>query len=182
MSKIHDILWLEETDSTNTYAKRHIEELDNLSVVTAMSQTQGRGQGDHTWSSESGKNILLSIVLKSPGLPARRQNEVSILAASSVMKLLKNHGIKSWMKPPNDIYVRDRKICGILIEHAIRGQRISWSIIGIGLNVNQKVFDEYIPNPTSMILEKNAPDNVGAYDIRKLTEQFVSIFEEGLYF
>ena len=74
------------------------------------------------------------------------------------------------MKPPNDIWVEDRKICGILIEHSVRGEKINWSIIGIGLNVNQKEFPSDLPNPTSMALEGEETD------IKRLLEEFIEIF------
>ena len=60
MTKRNDIIWLDEVNSTNEYARMHINTLDNLSVVTAMSQTEGKGQGEHKWHSESGKNLLFS--------------------------------------------------------------------------------------------------------------------------
>jgi BirA family biotin operon repressor/biotin-[acetyl-CoA-carboxylase] ligase len=78
--------------------------------------------------------------------------------AQSVVKLLERHGIEAWIKPPNDIWVADKKICGILIEHSLRAGRISWTIIGIGLNVNQTVFPEDLPNPTSMAILKEGGD------------------------
>lgn len=158
MTKKYDIMWLEEVDSTNKYVKRHIDTLDNLSVVTVLSQTSGRGQGDHKWHSEPGSNLLFSILLKDPEIPANRQSEISDLVSNSVVKLLEKHGIEAWIKPPNDIWVRDKKICGILIEHSLRSGRISWSIIGVGLNVNQTVFPDDLPNPTSMLLEGHGGD------------------------
>ena len=174
MAKEHDIMWLEEVDSTNKYARRHIESLDNLSVVSALSQTEGKGQGDHTWHSKSGENLLFTIILKNPPFAASDQKIISDLAARSIVSLLHSHGIEAWIKPPNDIWVDRKKICGILIEHSLIGQRISWSIIGIGLNVNQTDFPADLPNPTSMAIE-----NSGA-DIRALLSEFMDIFSLSL--
>ena len=140
MYKKHDIIWLEEIESTNRYAREHICELDNLSVVAAEFQSSGKGQGDHKWHSKPGENMLISIILK-------------------------NTLIK-----PNDIWVDTKKICGILIEHSLRGNHISWSIIGIGLNVNQTLFPDDLPNPTSMKLEKEGAD------IEHLVPEFMDIF------
>ena len=70
MTNKHDIIWLDEVDSTNKYVREHISELDNLSVVAALSQTDGKGQGDHKWHSEAGQNLLFSIVLKNPDMHA----------------------------------------------------------------------------------------------------------------
>ena len=153
MAKKTDIIWLEEVDSTNKYIKRNIDTLDNLSVVSVLSQTEGKGQGDHKWHSEPGKNLLFSILLKNPDVPAADQSIISDTVAESVVRLLERHGIQAWIKPPNDIWVDKKKICGILIEHSLRADRISWTIIGIGLNVNQISFPDDLPNPTSMALE-----------------------------
>ena len=172
MAKKTDIIWLEEVDSTNKYIKRKIDTLDNLSVVSVLSQTEGKGQGDHKWHSEPGKNLLFSILLKNPDIPAADQSIISDTVAESVVRLLERHGIQAWIKPPNDIWVDKKKICGILIEHSLRADRISWTIIGIGLNVNQISFPDDLPNPTSMALE-----NEGGNTLDILNE-FLEIFTE----
>ena len=153
MTNRYDIIWLEEVDSTNKYVKMNIDTLDNLSVVSTLSQTEGRGQGDHTWHSAKGMNLLFSILLKEPPVAPSAQSLISDTVAESVVRLLDRHGIQAWIKPPNDIWVGKKKICGILIEHSLFAGRISWSILGIGLNVNQTVFPDDLPNPTSMALE-----------------------------
>lgn len=158
MSKKYDIIWLNEVDSTNKYVKTHVDELDNLSVVTTLTQTAGRGQGDHKWHSKPVENLLFTILLKNPDVLPANQAFISDTVAQSVVKLLEKHGIEAWIKPPNDIWVADKKICGILIEHSLRAGRISWTIIGIGLNVNQTVFPEDLPNPTSMAILKEGGD------------------------
>jgi len=170
MTKKHDIIWLEMVDSTNRYAREHIDMLDNLSVVAAVIQTEGRGQGDHRWHSEPGQNLLFSIVLKNPSVPASEQVKISDITARSVISLLEAHGIEAWIKPPNDIWVDKKKICGILIEHSLIGSRISHTIIGVGLNVNQTVFPEDLPNPTSMAIE-----NKGG-NIIDLLSEYMEIF------
>jgi biotin-[acetyl-CoA-carboxylase] ligase BirA-like protein len=172
MYKKHDIIWLKETESTNRYAKKHICQLDNLSVVAAMYQTAGKGQGDHIWHSEPGANMLISIILKDLSIKPSEQVRISDITARSVVELLESHGIKAWIKPPNDIWVDKKKICGILIEHSLCGNHISWSIIGVGLNVNQTLFPDDLPNPTSMQLE-----NEGA-DINNLISEFMDIFSK----
>ena len=153
MTKRCEIIWLDKVSSTNEYVKMNLENLDNLTVVSAMEQTDGKGQGDHKWISEPGKNLILSILLKEPKVAAGSQKIISDLAAESVRELLSRHGIDAWIKPPNDIWVYKKKICGILIEHALLSGRISWSILGVGLNVNQTVFPSDLPNPTSMAME-----------------------------
>ena len=170
MSKKHDIIWLKETESTNRYAKKHICQLDNMSVVAALYQSAGKGQGDHIWHSEPGANMLISIILKDPQIKPSEQVRISDITAASVVELLESHGINAWIKPPNDIWVDTKKICGILIEHSLRGNHISWSIIGIGLNVNQTSFLDDLPNPTSMKLEKDG------VDIEDLVSELMDIF------
>ena len=159
MTKKHDIMWFKSVDSTNEEVRRRISEIDNLSVLSAYEQTSGRGQRGNTWTSNAGENLLFSVVLKfSPeysglgGLDARDQFVLNEIAALSVVDFLRSHGIHAQIKWPNDIYVDSRKICGILIENSLRGNRLSSSIIGIGLNINQRNFDINLPNPTSMVL------------------------------
>lgn len=174
MTKRADIIWLEEVDSTNSEARRHISDIDNLSVVSALSQSQGRGQMGNTWSSAPGENLTFSIVMKPEGLDAIRARDQFVLseaAALTIVEFLSGHDIQAEIKWPNDIYVGNRKICGMLIENSLRGDTISHSIIGIGLNVNQRNFDINLPNPTSMAILSG----IGT-DIRKALEEITDTF------
>ena len=150
-----DIIWLDVAESSNDEARKAIDSLDNLSVVAVRCQTSGRGRQENVWVSAPGENLTFSIVLKSVGLSinARDQFAISQAVSLAVADLLAEHGIEAQIKWPNDIYVGNRKICGILIENAIHGDKIAWSIAGIGLNVNQICFPASLPNPTSMALE-----------------------------
>ena len=145
-----DIIWLDSIDSTNDEARRRILTLDNLSVLSALEQTGGRGQRENKWHSEPNQNLTFSIVLKNPPVKAADQFIISEITAVTLVSFLAEHGIEADIKWPNDIYVGDRKICGILIENSLRGEWIQHSIIGIGLNVNQKAFSDDLPNPISM--------------------------------
>lgn len=171
MTDKHDILWIESADSTNDAVRRQINEMDNLSVLAAECQTAGRGQKGNRWFSGSGRNLTFSIFLQ-PELQATRQFRISQITALSIIQLLGRHKINASVKWPNDIYVQDRKICGILIENTLRGDSIRHSIIGIGLNVNQESFPHEIPNPTSMRLETGK-----AFNLRKLLEEYIGIFK-----
>ena len=173
MSKKHDIIWLESVDSTNEEAKRHISDIDNLSVLSALEQTAGRGQRGNTWTSTPGENLMFSIVLKDPKISARDQFVLNEIASLAVVDFLSMHGISARIKWPNDIYVGSKKICGILIENSLHGSAISSSIIGIGLNINQRNFNVNLPNPTSMVLCR-AED--GPFDIHRCLEEFMDIF------
>ncbi len=176
MSKKHDIIWHRSLDSTNNEARRRIHEIDNLSVVSASVQTSGRGQGDHTWLSPEGENLLFSVVLKFSEREFHVKNiaKISEVASSSLVEFLAGHGIEAWIKPPNDIYVGEKKICGTLIENSLKGSWVSYSIIGIGLNINQRNFDVNLPNPTSMVLETNKE----AYDPVACLDEILDIFVE----
>ena len=168
-----DIIWLERVDSTNDEARRHISEIDNLSVVSALEQTRGRGQRGNRWSSQPGENLTFSLVVKDFRIKANEQSAISQATALSLVDLLSRHEIKARIKWPNDIYAGDEKICGILIENSLKGSEIDWSIIGIGLNVNQTTFPEDLPNPTSM---KLCTGNSNPYNTREILEEFMGIF------
>lgn len=145
-----ELIKLEETASTNTYASAHASELAPWSVVITDCQTGGRGQRGNSWESEEGKNLTLSMIIKPEGFRARDQFAISEAVALAVVDLLYDNGIDARVKWPNDIYVGDRKIAGILIEHSVLGMDISHSVAGIGLNVNQTEFLSDAPNPVSM--------------------------------
>ena len=168
-----DIIWLERVDSTNDEARRHISEIDNLSVVSALEQTKGRGQHGNTWLSMPGENLTFSLIVKDFRIKANEQSAISQATALSLTKILGRYGIEARIKWPNDIYAGDNKICGILIENSLKGMEIDWSIIGIGLNVNQTSFPEDLPNPTSMRL---CTGNSNPYNIRRILEEYIEIF------
>jgi BirA family biotin operon repressor/biotin-[acetyl-CoA-carboxylase] ligase len=152
MKNAWKIKWFPELDSTNSELLRHIQEYDNLSVIAAESQTRGRGQRGNSWSSAPGENLTFSILLKLSALEAKDFMSITFLAAAAVRDFLKGEGIPAQVKWPNDIYAGKRKLCGMLIENGLHQSRIAYSVIGIGLNLNQVCFPENIPNPTSMKL------------------------------
>jgi BirA family biotin operon repressor/biotin-[acetyl-CoA-carboxylase] ligase len=152
MKNAWKIKWFPELDSTNSELLRYIQEYDNLSVIAAESQTRGRGQRGNSWSSAPGENLTFSILLKPSALEAKDFMSITFLAAAAVRDFLKGEGIPAQVKWPNDIYAGKRKLCGMLIENGLQDSRIAYSVIGIGLNLNQVCFPENIPNPTSMKL------------------------------
>ena len=129
-----------------------MEGLDNLSVVAARRQTAGRGQGDHTWTSSPGRNLTFSILLRFPSLPASDILVITCIITLAIRDLLLDEGVEARIKWPNDIWVGDRKICGILIENIMDGDSVARSIVGVGLNLNQTSWPEDIPNPVSLKL------------------------------
>lgn len=122
-------------------------------VIVARCQTAGRGQRGNSWSSEEGRNLMLSVVLQPSFLEAGRQFSLLQCAALAVADMLALYGLDPRIKWTNDIYIGDRKIVGILMEQSVRGGFLERCVVGIGINVNQRTFEEWVPNPTSMVLE-----------------------------
>ena len=151
-----DIIKLESVSSTNDFAKELLSQAKGLSAITvidATEQTKGRGQKGNAWESETGKNINLSIIVKPLFLKPEQQFYLSMAVSLAITGCLKKHVDEVTIKWPNDIYLKNEKICGILIENSLLGETIQTSIIGIGLNCNQKTFSQWIPNPTSLALK-----------------------------
>lgn len=171
MSKPYNIIYKESVQSTNDWVKMHLADLADFTIISAEHQAAGRGQGDHKWESDKGENILLSILLKDHGICPRDQFAISAITALSVVELLKNHQITAQIKLPNDIYVDEKKISGLLIEHTVRGSQITSSIIGIGLNVNQIIFSPELPNPVSMKVLTGTTFTIGI-----LVQELAAIF------
>ena len=150
MENVMRIKWLEEVDSTNNELLRHIGDYDNLSVIAAVNQTAGRGQRGNRWVSAPGDNLTFSFILKPSGLPAREVMAITCLATLAVRDTLREAGVPAVVKWPNDIYVGNRKICGMLVENGLAGPDIAWSVVGIGINLNQTEFPGEIMNATSL--------------------------------
>ena len=147
------IIWLETADSTNSVLKRQIQELDNLSIVAATEQTAGRGQGTHTWYASPGANLTFSILYRFDGDCAIAVPDVILVTQVTTLAIrdyLLRYGVEARIKWPNDIWVGDRKICGILIENTLEVGFVRESVVGIGLNVNETEWPESLPNPVSL--------------------------------
>ena len=147
------VLWYNEVDSTNNIAAKLLAEgCDEGTVVTTDFQTKGRGQQTKGWESEPKKNLMFTVIFKPIFLKVEDQFLLSKAVSLGVVDFLALHGLAAKIKWPNDIYIGDKKITGILIEHNIMGNTISDSIAGIGININQKTFVSDAPNPTSVVL------------------------------
>lgn len=157
------LTYLASTDSTNTRLVEYLRSqrqqglcVDNLTTFYTDYQTAGRGQQGNSWESEAGQNLLFSTYLQSDisaECQFRISELVSVVIARVVAEVLSHHAPEHAdavkIKWPNDIYIYDKKVCGILIEHELQGQAVS-SIIGVGLNVNQLLFRSPAPNPVSI--------------------------------
>lgn len=144
------VIKLEEVDSTNRWLKENRKESGLPLMVYAVSQTAGRGQRGNSWEAENGKNLTASIGFVPYGVEPKRQFSITLAVSLAVTDLLAEKGIEAKVKWPNDIYVGESKIAGILIENSIMGREITETVAGIGLNVNQTEFHSDAPNPVSM--------------------------------
>jgi len=141
-----------ELSSTNTELKKLIDNqnINEGSVVICQDQNSGKGQGSNTWESEKGKNLTFSLLLRPNFLEPHKQFYISKIISIAIIDALSDFICGITIKWPNDIYIGDKKIAGILIENSIMGAQLDYSIIGIGLNVNQTRFTSAAPNPVSL--------------------------------
>lgn len=145
------ILKLTETTSTNDVLLAHpVPPPKEMVVAVAEYQTAGRGQAGNSWESERGKNLLFSILTSPQNIAVTDQYVLSMAGALALKAALDQYTDHITLKWPNDIYWRDRKISGTLIETTVKGKRIERCVYGIGLNVNQQVFRSNAPNPVSL--------------------------------
>lgn len=119
-------------------------------VVYTDCQTAGRGQRGNSWESEPFKNVTMSILLRPENVAPNQQFWLSEISALAVERVLSKYIGNVSIKWPNDVYYKDFKICGMLIEHSLSGGKINYTIPGIGINVNQRVFLSDAPNPISL--------------------------------
>lgn len=136
-------LHFEEIDSTSSYLKRNFDNLRDFTILESDYQSEGRGRSGRKWISNKNDNLMFSILLKDPTLI----NEISKLSVSSAYVLFLTikelyPSLNPLYKWPNDIYVNDKKISGILLESHMENNKINGIIIGIGINLNQKKFDD----------------------------------------
>lgn len=120
-------------------------------VVYTDRQTAGRGQRGNSWESEPFKNVTMSILLRPENVAPNQQFWLSEISALAVERVLSKYIGNVSIKWPNDVYYKDFKICGMLIEHSLSGGKINYTILGIGINVNQRVFLSDAPNPISLV-------------------------------
>lgn len=175
-----NIINIASVDSTNTYLRAMPTETPDMTVVATTDQTAGRGQRGNRWESARGENVTLSMLFRPGGIRPAAQFGISrataLAVADTVVWLLggSDDG-RVMVKWSNDIYVDDKKIAGILIEHSISGDSISRTIIGIGLNVNQTEFVSDAPNPVSARMLTGRE-----YDLPTVTQRLVTALAERL--
>jgi len=148
------LIHLPETASTNSYAGNYLANSSPIdgTVILTDSQTAGRGQKGNSWYSEPCNSLTFSIIYRTDFLPATRQFDLNIAVSLAVVEALQSFGpAKNWsIKWPNDILAEQKKVAGILIENTIQGSHLLYSIIGIGINVNQVSFPAELPKAGSL--------------------------------
>lgn len=154
------------TTSTNDDARD--VRYGHFDAIWAEQQSEGRGQRGHSWHSREGENLTFSVVLKPHFLPIVEQFLLSEIVALALVDTLGKYGIECRIKWTNDIYAGDRKIVGVLIEHALSCERIERTIVGVGINVNQPHFPVDLPNPTSMFIERGCE-----FDREEVLREFI---------
>lgn len=141
------IIEFEDIDSTNEYIKRNYEKLDNFTFVTSLYQSNGKGRFFRKWESIKGENLLFSILIKADNLIDNFSN-YSINSAICIAKYLEFLGVDNVsIKWPNDVYVDNRKIAGILLEGCLP----KYIVIGVGININQTDFPKDLNHPATSI-------------------------------
>lgn len=165
------IIKLNATSSTNDYLKQlHKEKtLDNYTIVTTLSQTQGKGQMGTQWVSQAGKNLTFSILVKNINTPQNTIFDYNVAVAVAILEVLQVLKIpNTCIKWPNDILAENKKAGGILIENSVKADGTIDSIVGIGLNINQEDFEAL---PTATSLKKVTNKN---YNLELLLAQIVT--------
>ena len=144
----HDILPSTNTCATNLLKHKRPPE---GTIISTKQQSAGRGHGANKWESKPGKNLTISIILYPVFLKADEQFLLSMAISLGIKDFLELFVENISIKWPNDIYVSDDKIAGILIENSISGNNFDYCIAGIGININQKKFNEDVSNPISLV-------------------------------
>ncbi len=148
------------------------EPFPDLYAVYADFQTAGRGAGTNRWHSSRGRNILTSIYFET-GLDAADQFVFNLWFATATRRFLAKYVPEVLIKWPNDMYVRDRKLAGDLTEHSVSGGRLDFTVAGIGIDVNEEEFPDWIPNPTSLFLETGQH-----YSVDALMDEYLAVLNE----
>ena len=154
-------MYIKSTNSTNTLLKELVAKGEPPTFIYAGYQTAGRGQTGNGWESEADKNLLCSILLP----PDKNLYFLNIAVGVALLRVIGEDFTIKW---PNDIYWGNKKVAGILVENAIIGSEIRYSIAGIGLNVNQTTFVSDAPNPISLKQIRGQE-----YDIEQLMNQLL---------
>lgn len=179
----HTIISLDSVDSTNNYIAKLVDK-DNLThgtAVVAWDQTQGRGRFKRKWEVVGGLNLTFSYLLYPSQITPNNHQLLSKMAAVAICEWLKTIGLLPKIKLPNDVLIKHRKIAGILIENKWQGKIMTRQIAGIGINVNQELFEAlYKMEPTSVRIESGIELNLekGLQDLFSLLSHYYILLDK----
>ena len=177
------LVHINETNSTNNYLQTLCarQQTEEFTTVVADFQTSGRGQRGNSWEAEPDKNLLFSFVIFPVFLEAKQQFLISQIVSLAIKEELDTYTTDISIKWPNDIYWKDKKICGMLIENDLTGTHISRSIAGIGININQEAFTSPAPNPVSLKQitgQSYSPEQILASIMRRIKDYYALLQTE----
>jgi len=167
------LVFVPECHSTNSLASELASQsiLSEGAVVITSNQTAGRGQRGNVWETTEGMNLTFSVLLKPGFLPVKSQFYITIVTSMAIVDFLKEQSVTSTkIKWPNDILVGQKKICGILIENAVQRDSIQQSIVGIGVNINQKEFAVQTATSLSLVAKTD-------FDLNQMLNLLLEKFE-----
>ena len=170
-----NIVRFNSLESTNKYCEAlDLSQVEDFTCFWALTQTAGIGQQGNHWEAQPGKNLTFSLVLHPSFLSAERQFKLTQALTLALTDFLAHFVEKSqlFIKWPNDIYVGGDKICGILVSNRLKAYTLATAICGIGFNVNQRLFPEWVPNPTSLSLLTGSE-----YSLETTLHQLLHYFE-----
>ena len=167
------VIYFEELESTQKYAKQNMEKIENGTVIITDYQTNGIGTHDRKWISCAGKNLTFSILLYPNCQIQKLENLTKEIAEILVDVLKENYDINAAIKQPNDLLINKKKFCGILTETKLKGLNVENLIIGIGMNINQDIFHEDIKEIATS-LKKEYKKSFNSIEI---LEKFLEKFE-----
>lgn len=168
----------EKLDSTSTYLKNNYHELENFTFISADYQTKGHGRYNRKWFGENKKDLMFSVLVKDKELISK-YTYLSLASAVVIYNTLKELGIeKVSIKWPNDVFINDKKIAGILLESVSSDKGIEALVIGVGVNVNSLSFEKNMVNsPTSVYLQINKEISLEAIK-NSIYNKFCKMFDE----
>lgn len=168
---------LEEVDSTNSYAKSHIEDFADKTVIHAQCQTAGRGRLNRKWIDLGKGNLFMSIVLKPAETFSNIYPNITQYLSVALCKVLESYGLNTQIKWPNDVLIEGKKIAGILSESVMQGGKFKGLVLGIGVNLNANQADvDSVPDKivTSLNLELGKEIDLDTFRTKLVNEFFAN--------
>ncbi len=172
----YTLLEFDSLNSTSNFLRENHPYFPHMTIIRVNHQTQGRGQFDRQWESKPNQNLLFSILLKD--INVSKSYEIKSWIKTSLMNFLFKQGIDVTFKEPNDLYVSNKKICGILIETQTSSANFDYVVIGIGVNINQDTFE--FSGATSLFLETRRIMDLHDLFIKLLAELMIEYEKFGL--